>query len=102
MDLKECISYICDWYHSDTIEFLDLVLCDDLDDPQYSAITAINRLWIYLQYKRATEENFAHDKVSTMILSMGYTQDDIALLRTMAQKERDIYVGKILDTEFFD
>ncbi len=101
MDLKECLSRICDWYHVDTVEFLDFVLTDDLDDPQYSAITAINRLWIYLQYKKATDGNFEHNQVSTMLLSMGYTNDDIALLKNMAQKERNIYIGDILDTEFF-
>ena len=30
-----------------------------------------------------------------------YTPDDIALLKNMAQKERNIYIGDILDTEFF-
>lgn len=52
MNLEECIEYISDWYFSDTVELLDLVLDDDIADPQYSAITTLNRLWIYLQYKK--------------------------------------------------
>ena len=46
MDLEECIEYISNWYFSDTVELLDLVLTDDVKDPQYFAITTLNRLWI--------------------------------------------------------
>ena len=47
MDVKECIEQIIDWYFSDTVELLDLVLNDDVADPQYSAITTLNRFWLY-------------------------------------------------------
>lgn len=52
MILEECMEYISDWYFTDTVELLDLVLDDDVADPQYSAITTLNRLWVYLQYKK--------------------------------------------------
>lgn len=44
---EECIQLISRWFLSDTVEFLDLVLKDDTVDPTYSAITALNRLYIY-------------------------------------------------------
>ena len=59
MSLDECIKYISDWYFSDTVELLDLVLDDDVVDPQYSAITTLNRLWVYLQYKKKTDRSVA-------------------------------------------
>ena len=43
------------FFFSDTIELLDMVLEDDIEDPQYSAIIAVNRLWTYLQYKQMTD-----------------------------------------------
>ena len=58
MDVKECIEQIIDWYFSDTVELLDLVLNDDVADPQYSAITTLNRFWLYLQYQQKTEMNY--------------------------------------------
>ena len=48
MSLDECIKYISDWYFSDTVELLDLVLDDDVVDPQYSAITTLNLSLIHI------------------------------------------------------
>lgn len=102
MDLKECIEYISDWYFADTVELLDLVLDDDMVDPQYSAITTLNRLWVYLQYKQKTNENYECSDVSSLFKKMGYTSEEIVLFRKKVQKEREIYTADILDTEFFE
>lgn len=101
MDLEECIEYISNWYFSDTVELLDLVLTDDVKDPQYSAITTLNRLWIYLQYKINTNENYECSDISSLFNKMGYTPEDFALFINKLQEEYKIYKGAILDTEFF-
>ena len=101
MDLEECIEYISNWYFSDTVELLDLVLTDDVKDPQYSAITTLNRLWIYLQYKINTNENYEWSDISSLFNKMGYTPEDFALFINKLQEEYKIYNGAILDTEFF-
>ena len=97
MSLDECIKYISDWYFSDTVELLYLVL-----DPQYSAITTLNRLWVYLQYKKKTDRSYECSSVSSLFKKMGYTPEDIDLFRKKAQEERKIYTADILDTEFFE
>jgi hypothetical protein len=102
MSLDECIKYISDWYFSDTVELLDLVLDDDVVDPQYSAITTLNRLWVYLQYKKKTDRSYECSSVSSLFKKMGYTPEDIDLFRKKAQEERKIYTADILDTEFFE
>ena len=102
MSLDECIEYISDWYFSDTVELLDLVLDDDSEDPQYSAITTLNRLWVYLQYKKKTDRSYECNSISDLFKKMGYTPEDIALFRKKAQEERKIYTSDILDTEFFE
>ena len=102
MNLEECIEYISDWYFTDTVELLDLVLDDEVADPQYSAITTLNRLWVYLQYKKKTNESYECSDVSSLFKKMGYTPEDIALFRRKAQEERKIYTAEILDTEFFE
>ncbi len=102
MDLNECIEYISDWYFADTVELLDLVLDDDMTDPQYSAITTLNRLWVYLQYEQKTKENYECSDVSSLFEKMGYTSEHIALFRKKVQEERKIYTADILDTEFFE
>lgn len=102
MNLEECIEYISDWYFSDTVELLDLVLDDDIADPQYSAITTLNRLWVYLRYKKKTDKDYACNDVSSLFKKMGYTPEDIALFRKKVQEERKIYTAAVLDTEFFE
>lgn len=102
VSLDECIKYISDWYFSDTVELLDLVLDDDIADPQYSAITTLNRLWIYLQYKEKTDSSYKCSNISSLLKKMGYTPEDITLFRKKAQEERGIYTSDILDTEFFE
>ena len=101
MDLKKCIQYMSEWYFSDTVELLDLVLDDDMEDPQYSAITTLNRFWIYLQYKKETDKSYECGDVSSLFKKMGYTSEDIALFRRKVQEERKIYTDDVLDTEFF-
>lgn len=101
MDLEACMQYISDWYFSDTVELLDLVLEDDIADPQYSAITTLNRFWVYLQYKKETENDYEHSNVSSLFQKMGYTTEDIALFRKKVIEEREIYTNDILDGEFF-
>lgn len=54
---EECINTICNYFLSDTIELLDLVLFDDVEDPQYSAITTYNRFYYYLQYMKQSNMN---------------------------------------------
>ena len=100
MDLKECIQYISNWYFSDTVEFLDLVLADDIADPQYSAITALNRIWVYLQFRKKMDKSCECDDVTSLFQKMGYTTEDIALFRKKVQEEHKIYTGDILDTDF--
>lgn len=102
MNLEECIDKIIDWYFSDTVELLDLILDDDIADPQYSAITTLNRLWLYLQYESMTNKNYECNDVSFLLKKIGYTSEDIILLRRKAQEEREIYTSDILDTKFFE
>ncbi len=101
MDLMMCMDYICSMYLSDTIELFDMVLDDDIDDPQYSAITTWNRFWVYLQYKHQTDKNFAIRDVPSLLLQCGYTDEDVALFVQKAQEERPIYHGAIFDPESF-
>ena len=101
MILEECIKDMSDWYFSDTIELLDLVLYYD-SDPRYSAITTLNRFWVYLQYKKMTDKSYECSNVSSLLEKIGYTPEDIALFRRKAQEERKIYTAEILDTEFFE
>lgn len=102
MNLEECIEYIVKWYFADTVELLDLVLEDDIVDPQYSAITTLNRLWVYLQYKKKTNNSYMCSDISSLFKEMRYTTEDIALFRKKVQEEQKIYTADILDTEFFE
>ena len=101
MNVNEYMEYISDFFFSDTVELLDLVLDDDDVDPQYSAITTLNRFWVYLQYKKAMDTFYQCSNVSSLLEQIGYTKEDIALFREKVRKERSMYAGDILDEEFF-
>lgn len=101
MNLDECIKYISDWFLSDTVELLDLVLDDDIEDPKYSAITTLNRFWVYLRYKNKVDQDSKCYNVSSLLEKMGYSSEDIALFKKKAQDERKIYTADILDADFF-
>lgn len=100
MTIEKCVESMAKFFLSDTIELLDMVLEDDIEDPQYSAIIAVNRLWTYLQYKQMTDEEFATKDVEALLSKLGYAQD-VDLLRQKAREERKIYHGMILETGFF-
>ena len=88
---EECIQLISRWFLSDTVEFLDLVLKDDTVDPNYSAITALNRLYIYIQYKRQEDGTFQCQNVSSFMSEMGYSETDLILFGNKVRKEKDVY-----------
>lgn len=98
---EECIQLISRWFLSDTVEFLDLVLKDDTVDPNYSAITALNRLYIYIQYKRQEDGTFQCQNVSSFMSEMGYSETDLILFGNKVRKEKDVYWADVYDTEFF-
>ena len=101
MDIEQCLQYICNWYYSDTIELFDLVLYDNSEDPQYSAITTLNRFWVLLQLKRQRQgEEFENRNVSSLIEDAGYTSKDIELFRKKAREELDTYTADVFDMDF--
>ena len=100
MNLKEYLDYMIEWYFSDTVELLDLVLNDDIADPKYSAITTLNRLWVYLEYQRNINKSFECGDVASFLDKIGYTSADIDLFRKKVCEEQKIYTADILDTDF--
>ena len=85
---NECVEKIVEWYIGDTIELLDLVLTDDLEDPQYSAITTCKRLNEYLLYQEL-RGNQKKD-LTELLMGSGYTQEDIDLLMVKKEQEKEL------------
>ena len=100
MNFDACVQYISDFYFSDTIELFDDMLYDRMEDPQHSAITTFNRFWVYIQFKKATDEAYQQIHVSDLLSMSGYSSEDIALFQKKIQDERPIYHGAIFDNEF--
>ena len=85
---NECVEKIVEWYIGDTIELLDLVLTDDLEDPQYSAITTCKRFNEYLLYQEL-RGNQKKD-LTELLMGSGYTQEDIDLLMVKKEQEKEL------------
>ena len=85
---NECVEKIVKWYIGDTIELLDLVLTDDLEDPQFSAITTCKRLNEYLLYQEL-RGNPKKD-LTELLRESGYTQEDIDLLMLKKEQEEEL------------
>lgn len=83
--MGECAERVFKLFTYDTQTLLDCVLADSVDDPQFSANTAYNRLSDLV----IIENSFFGRNVSTVedyLRSLGYDEQDIALLE---QKRAD-------------
>ena len=101
MELNECVQHMGKWFLSDTIELLEQVLADDEKDPKYSAITTLNRLYIYMEFKKRTDK-FDCDNIQTLFTRIGYSKNAYELFRLMAEKEYPMYSSEIYDKSFFN
>lgn len=102
MNLNECIKYMSERYFDDTVILIDMVLCDDITDPQYSVITTLNRFLVYLQYKNIVDKDYKCSDIASALEKIGYTKEDISLLKEKAKDEYKIYIGEVLCTEFIN
>ena len=85
-ELKDCIERIERLYWYDTVTFLDCVLTDDETHPEFSAITACQRLsdvvafdHLYYGKKRKT--------VNELLYENGYSKEDVELLSRKCKLE---------------
>ena len=83
-----CIDRIVKTYFYNVITLLDCVLTDDLEDPQYSAITACNRLNEYLHYQELQGDQ--KKDALEFLGDLGYSQEDIDLLMAKVEKEKEL------------
>lgn len=102
MTIDECRDLMTKWFLSDTVELIDSVLNDDPEDPQYSAISTLNRLWTYCRYMELKGDKFACDGISALLDKLGYASKDIDLFREKCISEKNIYRSEILDSRFID
>ena len=94
MEQKEVFDRIVQWYLSDTIKFVDLVLSDAEDDPQYSVVTLCNRIKIYTRYIELTTGKAL--TVSDFLTESGYIQSDIDFIEEKRAIESKYYCGEQL------
>ena len=52
IEMDDSLISIINWFESDTIELLDLVLDDSEEDPQYSANSTVSRINDLIQFYR--------------------------------------------------
>lgn len=85
-DIKQLAFEMSQWFKSDNIELLENVMCDSLDNPQYSAITAKRRIQLYIKFMRKYDPSYKINTVSELLLNSGYTEE---FVRVFAQKIRN-------------
>ena len=101
MDRNKCVQFIGKWFFSDTIELLDRVLSDDEKNPAYSAITTLNRLYLYIEFQKITGEQGC-GCIQSLFRQMGYSEKAYEAFRAKAKEEYAIYSSEIYDTSFFE
>ncbi len=77
--LCQCVERIEKWFWYDTVSFLDCVLADDDENPEFSANTAYNRLEEVVEFQKLYY-NKEYRSVSDLLLDTGYTNEDIEIL----------------------
>ncbi|MBQ4289858.1 MAG: hypothetical protein II719_01550 [Clostridia bacterium] len=100
MDCEQCLSYVIASFYADTVELLGLVLSDDDRDPSYSAVTALNRLFVYLQLERQRSGDSLEKTAGAMIREAGFSAEDADRILQKARREYPEYHGEIFDQDF--
>lgn len=96
--MKQNISNdIIDWFESDTISFIDKVLADDKDNPEYSAVTCNNRIIALIRLERNKGEKYK--SVEEYLYKIGYSEKDIQNFISKKNKEITYYQGEIYALE---
>ena len=86
IELDDNLISIINWFESDTIELLDLVLDDSEEDPQYSANSTIGRINDLMQfYKKYCNKNIG--TVRQYLKRSGYEKKDVDLLFAKQKEE---------------
>lgn len=88
------IEYIIKCFEWDTNRFIDLVLNDNLDDPEYSAVTCCNRIITLIKVKEVYKEEFK--SIENYLEDIGYNKEDIKIFIESRDKESEYYHGEIL------
>ena len=93
--LSCCIEKIAEWFRNDTFRFIDLVLADDRDDPEYSANSAYHNLELVVEFQKlyyGVEYKDADD----CLIKNGYSVEQIKLLEQLRIEEKeDFYCGPL-------
>lgn len=88
-EFLKCVEQIEKLFWYDTVTFLDCVLTDDEQDPQYSAITVYGRLEMVVEFEKLYSGKENYD-VNSLLLDNNYTQDDIDILSKKMQQEKPL------------
>lgn len=89
--MEKCTCQIVRLFYYDSITLLDKVLSDNIDDPEYSANTARNRLEMVLTYYNLKNEN----KISSIVellKQIGYSAEDISILQVKCERETQRHI----------
>ncbi len=100
MNLDICMEKIIKHFLDDTVETLEWVLQDDSDEPLYSAITTLNRLWLYMQYRQKTDDYFDCYDLESLLTRLGLWEESADILKKKALEGNEYYTGDILCEEF--
>ena len=101
MEDDRYMRYLLDFFLQDTFELMDDVPDDDEHDPQFSAITAIERFWAYIRCEEQIDKAFPYRSVAELLRGRSCcTEDDIVRLFRKTRAERPHYHGEIDDAAF--
>ena len=89
--IEKCTCQIVRLFYYDSITLLDKVLSDNINDPEYSANTARNRLEMVLTYYNLKNENKICSIVE-FLKQIGYSAEDISILQIKCERETQRHI----------
>lgn len=92
---NKMMDFVINLFLSDTIAMLDLVLSDDLSDPEYSAVMVYNRLYAYLSLTEESSDLSSDDQIKKYLFESGYSKIDIERFMNRKKSEEPRYHGTI-------
>lgn len=88
------LKYLLHFFEYDLDRFINEVLHDSKEDPEYSAVTLINLIKCYISVSCELQNDLPYKDVKSYLLYCGYTDQDYNLLETKRAIESPYYVGE--------
>lgn len=88
------LNYLLKFSYYYIVDFLDSVLDDSEDDPEYSAVTLCNLIYCYEKVRHPTEVDDSNAVIKRFLSEHGYSDEIYSIIEQKRKIESAYYIGE--------